>query len=45
MNELRMSAFMKSPQGWIEVDAESVELRRFAVALSGTHRIVITVES
>ena len=45
MNELRMSAFMKSPQGWIEVDAESVELRRFAVALSGTHWIVITVES
>lgn len=45
MKELRMSAFMKSPQGWIEADMEDVELRRFAVALNGRHQIEITVES
>lgn len=45
MKELRMTAFMKSPQGWIEVDMESVDIRRFAVVLNGSHQIVITVES
>ena len=45
MKELRLSAFIQSREGWIEVDRDSSDLRRFAVALGGSHQIFITVEN
>ncbi|MFR5601852.1 MAG: baseplate J/gp47 family protein [Lachnospiraceae bacterium] len=45
IKELRMSAFMQSREGWIEVDQDSADLRRFAVAVNGSHQIMITVEN
>lgn len=44
IREVRLAAFMQSRQGWVEVDRESEDERRFAVALNGEHQIAITVE-
>ena len=45
IKEVQMSAFVQSRQGWVEVDKEAADERRFAVALSGAHQIFITVEN
>lgn len=45
IREVRLTAFMQSGQGWVEVDMDREEAQRFAVALSGVHQILITADN
>lgn len=45
IRDVRMAVFVQSRQGWVEVDRESVQEKRFAVALGGEHQITVNVES
>lgn len=43
IREVRMTAFMQSRQGWVEADLDNLDAWRFAVPLSGKHKVLIAV--
>lgn len=45
IREIRMAIFMQSQQGWVEADRDLADTWRFAVALSGRHQVLISVEN